>query len=109
MQKLIAETFRRAGFWGDLGLHLTRLFLDARLGWPEIKAEAPVAGAPGSFLYSWITQTLRSLLPRIEQFGLATAAELELDTMVARMDAEAFALQTQIMGPLQFGAWARKP
>jgi ubiquinone/menaquinone biosynthesis C-methylase UbiE len=109
MQTLIRETFRHAGFWGDLGLHLTRFFLDAGLPWPAIKAEVPVAGAPGSFLYSWITQTIRSLLPRIEQFGLASVTELDLDTLVARMDAEAFALQTQIIGPLQFGAWARKP
>jgi ubiquinone/menaquinone biosynthesis C-methylase UbiE len=109
MQRLIAEIFRRAGFWADLGLHLTRLFLDAGLGWPTIKAEVPVGGAPGSFLYSWITETLRILLPRIEQFGLATAADLDLDTLVARMDAEALVRPTQIMGPLQLGAWIRKP
>jgi ubiquinone/menaquinone biosynthesis C-methylase UbiE len=31
IQTLVAETFRRAGFWADLGLHLTRLFLDSGL------------------------------------------------------------------------------
>ena len=68
-----------------------------------------MGGEPGSFIYQWMTETLRSLLPRIEQFGLATARELEIDTLVARMDAEALASHSQISGPLQFGAWSRKP
>jgi SAM-dependent methyltransferase len=104
---LVAETFRLAGCWGDLGLHLTRLFLNAGLPWPTIKAEVPVGGAPGSFIYPWFTETLRSLLPRIEHFGLASADELQLDTLVARMEAEAVARQSQVIGPLQFGAWTR--
>jgi ssDNA-specific exonuclease RecJ len=49
---LIAETFRRSGYWTDLGLQLTRLFLDAGLSWPTVKAAAPVGGEPGSFIYS---------------------------------------------------------
>jgi SAM-dependent methyltransferase len=109
LQTLITETFRRAGFWADLGLHLTRLFLNAGLPWPTIKAEVPVGGEPGSFLYVWFTETLRSLRPSIEQFGLATASELDLDTLVARMETEALARQTQLVGPLQYGAWIRNP
>jgi hypothetical protein len=53
------------------------------------------------------TETLRSLLPCIEQFGLASADELQLDTLVARREAEAVNLKAQLIGPLQFGAWAR--
>jgi SAM-dependent methyltransferase len=104
---LIAETDRLGGVQTDLGLHLTRLFLDAGLPWPTLKAEVPVGGEPGFFIYQWFTETIRSLLPRIEQFGLATADELQLDTLVARMEAEAVNLKAQLIGPLQFGAWAR--
>jgi len=109
MYALIAETLRRGGVRVDLGLHLTHLFLNAGLPWPTIKAEVPVGGEPGSFIYRWFTETLRSLLPRIEQFGLASADELELDTLVVRMEAEAVTLRTQLIGPLQFGAWTRHP
>jgi hypothetical protein len=56
-----------------------------------------------------MTETLRSLLPRIEEFGLANNSELSIDTLVARMDAEEAALHSQILGPLQFGGWSRKP
>lgn len=109
MYALIAETLRRGGVRVDLGLHLTDLFLNAGLPWPTIKAEVPVGGEPGSFIYRWFAETLRSLLPRIEQFGLASSDELDLDTLVARMEAEAVTLRPQLIGPLQFGAWTRRP
>lgn len=32
-----------------------------------------------------------------------TAGELDLDTLAERMEAEAVALRTQLIGPLQFG------
>jgi hypothetical protein len=38
-------------------------------------------------------------LPRIEQFGLASADELDLETLVPRLEAEAVTLQTQLIGP----------
>jgi ubiquinone/menaquinone biosynthesis C-methylase UbiE len=104
-----SETFRRAGCYPDLGLHLTRIFREAGLPWPTIKAEAPVGGEPGCFLYTWFTETLRSLLPRMEQFNLASAEQLDLDSLVARMETEALACHSQLIGPLQFGAWTRKP
>lgn len=109
MYALIAETLRCGGVRVDLGLHLTDLFLNAGLPWPTIKAEVPVGGEPGSFIYRWFAETLRSLLPRIEQFGLASSDELDLDTLVARMEAEAVTLRPQLIGPLQFGAWTRRP
>jgi hypothetical protein len=98
---------RRSGHWRDLGLQLTRLFLDAGLPWPTIKAEVPVGGEPGSFIYRWLTETLQSILPRIEEYGLKSADKLQIDTLVTRMEAEARLRQTQLIGPLQFGAWAK--
>jgi len=109
MWALVTEASRRGGVWVDLGLHLTRLFLEAGLPWPAIKAEVPVGGEPGSFIYRWVTELLRSLLPRIEEFGLASAEELDLDTLVTRMETEAVNLKAQLVGPLQFGAWTRIP
>lgn len=105
---LLAETFRRCGYWVDLGLRLTRLFLEAGLPWPAIKAEVPVGGEPGSFIYRWFAESLRSILPRVEEFGLGRASDLDVDTLVARMDAEAHIRRAQVIGPLQYGAWARK-
>jgi ubiquinone/menaquinone biosynthesis C-methylase UbiE len=107
MYALVAETFRRSGCWPDLGLQLTRLFLDAGLSWPTIKAEVPAGGEPGSFIYRWLAGTLQSILPRIEEYGLNSADNLQIDTLVTRMEAEARIRQTQLIGPLQFGAWVK--
>jgi hypothetical protein len=109
MYRLVGETFRRAGVPADFGLRLTTSFIQAGLPWPSIKAEVAIGGEAGSYLYGWMAESLRSLLPRVEQFGLATAEELELETLAARTEAECIALQSQLVGPIQFGAWARKP
>ena len=95
---LITDTFRRAGCHADLALHLTRIFRQAGLPWPTINAEVPIGGESGCYLYTWLAETLRSLLPRIEQFNLASAVELDLDTLVDRMETEAFARHSQLIG-----------
>ena len=107
--QLQAELFRRVGTPPDFGLRLTRTFLDAGLPWPSILAEVPIGGEPGSYLYGWLAELIRSTLPRIEQFNLATAEEIQIDTLASRLEAEAVARRTQLIGPTQFGAWTRKP
>jgi ubiquinone/menaquinone biosynthesis C-methylase UbiE len=106
--QLLTETVRRTGVPVDFGLRLTASFLDAGLSWPTIKAEVPIGGEAGSYLYGWVAETLRSLLPRIEQFGLASAEELDLDTLAMRMEADAVSQHSQLFGPLQVGAWTTK-
>jgi ubiquinone/menaquinone biosynthesis C-methylase UbiE len=106
--RLIVATFLRSGAWPDVGSQLTRLFLEAGLPWPTMKAEVPVGGEPGSFVYPWVTETLRSILPRAEEFGIAKAVDLDIDSLIARMEAEARDRHVQFTGPLQFGAWARR-
>ena len=95
---LITDTFRRAGCHVDSALHLTRIFRQAGLPWPTINAEVPIGGESGCYLYTWLAETLRSLLPRIEQFNLARAVELDLDTLVARMETKALARHSQLIG-----------
>jgi ubiquinone/menaquinone biosynthesis C-methylase UbiE len=105
---LVRETFRRSGCQLDLGLQLTGLFLEAGLPRPTIKVEVPVGGEPGFFIYRWITETLLSILPRVEQFGLAKATDLEVDSLVARMEADARTRRAQVVGPVQICGWAKK-
>ena len=42
-------------------------------------------------------------------FDAVAADELDVETLMARMDTEALACHSQLIGPLQFGAWTRKP
>lgn len=105
---LLGETFRKVGFRPDFGLMLAETFLDAGLGWPTVEGRMPVGSGPGSYLYGWMAETIRSVLPRMEQFGLATAEEIDIGTLAARLEAEAVANKSQWVGPMQFGAWTRK-
>jgi hypothetical protein len=51
----------------------------------------------------------RSLLPAIERFGLATAEELAIDTLLDRLLAEATAANTAVAGPTFVGGWIQNP
>jgi SAM-dependent methyltransferase len=109
MVHLVGDTFRRSGVPPDFGLRLTRTFLDAGLPRPEVEAFMPVASREGSTMCAWIASTVRTLLPRIEEHGLGTAEEIQIDTLAERLEAEFMELGTQLLGPVQFGAWVRKP
>ena len=104
---LVAEVFRRSNLPPDFGLRLTRTFLDAGLGWPTVLGEIPIGGEPGSYLFDWLTLTVQSLMPQIGQLGLATAEELDVETLAQRMEDETTAIGCQLLGPPQFGAWTR--
>jgi hypothetical protein len=106
---LVSETFRRAGIDPDMGLHLARTFIAAGLPRPAMKADVLVGGEAGSPLYGWVAETIRTLLPRIVQFGLATEEEIGIDTLAQRLEDEAVAADSQILGPIQFGAWIIRP
>ena len=105
---LVGEIFRCAGADPDAGLRLTKSFLSAGLPRPNLKPELPLGGEAGSYLYGWIAETLRTLLPKFEQFGLACPEEMQIDTLAQRMETEAVELRSELIGPIQFGAWVRK-
>jgi ubiquinone/menaquinone biosynthesis C-methylase UbiE len=107
---LLSEAFRRAGAPPDFGRRLARALLDAGLPWPTIQAESVAGGGRGSYLYTWISSTLRSVAPRLEQLGLAPPEGVTLDeSLTAQLEEAAVAAGCQIVGPMQVGAWTRKP
>jgi ubiquinone/menaquinone biosynthesis C-methylase UbiE len=109
LSRLVSEAFRRIGADPDMGLHLAKTFIAAGLPRPEIKADVFVGGEAGSPLYGWVAETVRTLLPRIVQFGVATEEEIGIDTLAQRLEGEAVAAHSQILSPIQFGAWTIRP
>ena len=107
--RLIAEAFRRTGTPINLAFDLHRALVAAGCARPEaavVDAFIHYAGNPYSANQMVV---LRSLLPEIERLGLATAAELDLDTLVERLDAEAAAVHGLGRGALIFGVWGSLP
>src|SRR5471032_1397904 len=52
---------------------------------------------------------VRACLPRILAHGVATADEIEIETLQQRLDEERTHTQNIFIGDMIFGAWARKP
>lgn len=108
MQQII-QTFERAGLETRCGLKLRRIFQDAGLPAPDMLQCARVDGGPDSGAYDYLQQTVRTLLPIMERTGVATAAEIDVDTLADRVRAEVLARDATIVTPPMIGAWTRNP
>lgn len=104
----IVETFTRAGIDPRAGLKLRRVFQAAGLPAPRMIQGARVEGGPDSPVYDYMAQTTRTLLPLIERTGVATAAEVGIETLAARLRQEVLDQDAVVVPPPLIGAWARK-
>ena len=109
MSRLIAEGFVRTGTPVNLAFDLHRALAAAGCTRPEAAVVDAFIHYTGNPYATNQMAVLRSLLPAIERLGLATAAELDLDTLVERLDAEAAAVHGCGRGALVFGVWGSLP
>ncbi|MGN6454427.1 MAG: hypothetical protein ACTHL7_15345, partial [Steroidobacteraceae bacterium] len=103
------RAFAAAGARLDMGTKLFSTFLRAELPPPEMTAATPIACGPATGGYGYVTAVLRSLLPLIERTGIATAAEIDIDTLAARMREDAVAHERVMFLPRVVGAWTALP
>jgi hypothetical protein len=108
--RLLTKVFRAAGAQPDFGRRLNRTFLDAGLPGPEIQSLTPVGAGPDSMIVDWLAMSLLSLQPALTAAELTLPAGLSYDALLGDRLGTALAEQgSQIIGPAQYGAWARKP
>jgi ubiquinone/menaquinone biosynthesis C-methylase UbiE len=93
----------------QMGSKLHQTYLDAGLPDPQLRLEAPVGGGEDWPGYAYVADTVRSLLPMMEQMGLVSAEDVHIDTLADRLRAEALELRGVQMLPIVVGTWARKP
>jgi ubiquinone/menaquinone biosynthesis C-methylase UbiE len=103
------RVLERSGAHVSMGMALHRTFVDAGLGPPAMSLHAPVGGAPDWPGFDYVADSFRSLLPLLGRYGIATAVEVEVETLAARLRAEVAASSMPYMLPPFVGAWARKP
>jgi len=103
----IIATFQRAGFAIDMGGCLLATYNAAGMSTPQMIAAGRVEGGAESKAYEYMASTVRSLLPTMERVGVASAAEVCIDTLADRLRREAIELGACIMLPPLVGAWAR--
>jgi SAM-dependent methyltransferase len=103
----IKEPFRREGLDIQFGLRLYRVFLDAGLPAPQIHCESFLGSGPDWPWYDVIAGRVGSVLPRLLEYGLVTAEEVEIGTLAQRLRDAAVAGASVVMAPDLVSAWTR--
>ncbi len=103
----VRQTFTRAGTDVRAGLKLAQIFEDAGLPVPQMIQGARVERGAESELYSQVAQVTRSLLPLMQRLGVATAAEIDVDTLAKRLSDDALANHSTLVAPPLIGAWTQ--
>jgi hypothetical protein len=70
---------------------------------------ARVEGGPNARAYEYTAATVRSLLPAMENYGVASAQEVQIDTLAARLRDELVASGGVLVLPPLVGAWSCRP
>jgi len=108
--QLVDDTFRGTGADPIMGIKLHATFTAAGLPSPTMRMECAIAGGPDcSDHVHFEVDPVRTLLPEMERLGLATAAEIDIDTYADRVRDELIATGGVIVGRAEVGAWARVP
>jgi 2-polyprenyl-3-methyl-5-hydroxy-6-metoxy-1,4-benzoquinol methylase len=104
----LKQAHLRAGINIRSSLRLSRTFQEAGLPAPQMIQGARVESGPDALIYEQAAQVTRTLLPLIERTGVATAEEVDVETLAARLRDEALARDATIVSPTLIGAWTRK-
>ena len=103
----LLETFLRLGRPVDMGLRLAAVFAAAGLPDPALTVGGRVERGAAADGWALIVGDVRTLLPQMEQTGVATAAEIEPATFEERLRAQAAAADAVLVNPLLVGVSAR--
>ena len=101
--------FEQSGAHIGMGLHLYRAFVDAGLPEPTLHFETPMGGPAAWPGYEFLANSIRSILPLMEKYGIATAEEVEVDTLAERLRAEVVAAKRPLLLPPHITAYATRP
>ena len=101
--------FERSGAHVEMGMELYKAFVDAGLPEPSLHFEAPMGGPENWPGFEYLANSFRSILPLIEAYEIATAEEVDVDTLASRIQAEVAASKRPIMLPPHITAHATLP
>jgi SAM-dependent methyltransferase len=104
----VTSAFSANGVPIDMGRQLPSIFIAAGLPRPRLIAAQRVESGGDEFAYDYISSTVRSLLPLIVRHGIATAEDVDIDTLADRLCNEAANADTVVYMPRLVAAWAQK-
>lgn len=105
----IKEALRHSGAQLDMGMRLYQSYLQAGF----VNSGCLVSNFSGCGLQPGIVEytveTIHSLLPKLEQHGIATREEVDIETLAERLEAAVRAANPQWVWVPCITAWATKP
>jgi ubiquinone/menaquinone biosynthesis C-methylase UbiE len=104
----VVQTLVALGAETRMGPKLHRAFRDAGLPSPLLESRTIMAGAQTAPLW-FALNAVRGFLPAMEALGVASAAEVAIDTLEARLTADLAANDAVMIAPPFTAAWARVP
>jgi hypothetical protein len=106
--ELMKRTLCAAGTRIQLGAELYPAFLAAGLPGPSLRMDILIGGGAEFQGYEILAGTIQSVLPVMEQLGIATASEVTCSTLADRMRDEVVVGKGVALSPALIGAWSRK-
>ena len=105
----ISEVLRRSGARIDMGMRLYATYREA--GFVNTATDVSHLSGCGMNreMAEYFADTLRSVMPKIIEYGIATQEEIQIDTLADRVEAAARETDPQWVASRYISAWARKP
>ena len=104
----IRETFRLSETDSDMAARLYTTFVRAGLAAPSMRMQTFIAGGAAATVFlQAVADLVGTLVPAIERLGVATAAEIAIDTLAQRLKREATENGSVIIGRSDIAAWSR--
>lgn len=105
----LVEILKRSGATIDMGMRLHPTFRDAGFaGTSTLVSHLSGCGVQRQMVEGFVA-IMRNLMPRIEELGVATAEDLQLDTLADRLEALAREYDPQWVATRYISGWTRKP
>ena len=101
----IIEVFKRTGRQPEMGSELFATFRAAGLD-PALCAFQHVGSFEEDAGFDFLAESVRTMVPAIEKLGIASAADVDIETLKDRLIAEAQGSDACIFYPRFVGAWA---
>lgn len=103
------EVVKRSGANAGMGLDLYGAFLDAGLPEPSMYLSAPMGRIDTGLGFEFLANSFRSMLPLMENYGVATAKDLDVDTLAERLRTEVVISKRPLLLPPHITAWVQIP
>ena len=92
-----------------IGARLPRIFVAAGLPVPHAVAVQRLTSGADSPEYEYLSLVLRSMLPLVERFGLATAEQVDIESFAERLRQDSLRHDVIWSSIRMVGAWSRLP